>query len=384
MDPSTVIDIDWPSLLPEQMEWHWSAQARPRLDGLTDDEYRWEPVAGCWSVRPRAEATTVHAAGAGDTVIDWEWPVPEPPPVTSIAWRIGHVAVGWAHRAALHFGGPPVDYDTVDWPLDATGALRLLDESHARWAEGVAALGDAGAAVARAVTSRDPLPPTRWRRWCCTSIGRRSTTWPRWRSCATSGRHSTTRVADRAGGGASPDRGRARCRRDRAVTRCTDLAAMGRRNGGDGTWREGPNDSATSHCDGWSLAVSLSVAVVAGLAACDPAPGEGRIRLQGGFVGTASGPDAQCHGPGLLRRRVRHAGSGRATSAVQSVRVMRGRSSATTSPSSRSRASSRGTARPRALRAGPSRWTTAWLDSMPCSRPSRRPRRSADRGHASC
>jgi len=144
MDPSTAIDIDWPSLLPEQMEWHWSAQARPRLDGLTDDEYRWEPVAGCWSVRPRAEATTVHAAGAGDTVIDWAWPVPEPAPVTTIAWRIGHVAVGWAHRAALHFGGPPVDYDTVDWPLDATGALRLLDESHARWAEGVAELGEPG------------------------------------------------------------------------------------------------------------------------------------------------------------------------------------------------------------------------------------------------
>ena len=115
---------------------------------MTDDEYRWEPVtrvAGACDLR--AEATTVHAAGAGDTVIDWEWPVPEPPPVTTIAWRIGHVAVGWAHRAALHFGGPPVDYDTVDWPLDATGALGLLDESHARWAEGVAALGDAGTAM---------------------------------------------------------------------------------------------------------------------------------------------------------------------------------------------------------------------------------------------
>ena len=84
---------------------------------------------------------------AGDTVIDWAWPVPEPTPVTTIAWRIGHVAVGWAHRAALHFGGPPVDYDTVDWPLDATGALRLLDESHARWAEGVGRRSVSGTAA---------------------------------------------------------------------------------------------------------------------------------------------------------------------------------------------------------------------------------------------
>ena len=45
---------------------------------------------------------------------------------------------------ALHFGGPPIDYDTVDWPLDAAGAVRLLDESHARWAEGVASLGEQG------------------------------------------------------------------------------------------------------------------------------------------------------------------------------------------------------------------------------------------------
>lgn len=28
------------------------AQFRPRLEELTDAEYRWEPVAGCWSVRP--------------------------------------------------------------------------------------------------------------------------------------------------------------------------------------------------------------------------------------------------------------------------------------------------------------------------------------------
>jgi len=28
---------------------------RPRLDGLTDEEFFWEPVPGCWSVRPVTE-----------------------------------------------------------------------------------------------------------------------------------------------------------------------------------------------------------------------------------------------------------------------------------------------------------------------------------------
>ena len=29
--------VDWT----EQLNWHWSNQLRSRLDGLTDDEYRW-------------------------------------------------------------------------------------------------------------------------------------------------------------------------------------------------------------------------------------------------------------------------------------------------------------------------------------------------------
>lgn len=48
--------MDWGSQLLEQLTYHWENQARPRLDGLTDDEYLWEPVPRTWSVRPRAEA----------------------------------------------------------------------------------------------------------------------------------------------------------------------------------------------------------------------------------------------------------------------------------------------------------------------------------------
>src|SRR5690625_2117464 len=44
-------DTTWNHELVDQMEWHWSQQARPRLDGLTDEEYLWEPVAGCWNIR---------------------------------------------------------------------------------------------------------------------------------------------------------------------------------------------------------------------------------------------------------------------------------------------------------------------------------------------
>lgn len=139
--------MDWTTSLTEQLDWHWQAQARPRLDGLTDAEYRWEPVAGCWNVRPRAEAVTTPPIGQGDFVIDYTFPEPSPPPVTTIAWRLGHLLVGvLGERNARHFGGPPVSYQDFTYPGEADQALVLLDDFYARWITGVRALDGDGLA----------------------------------------------------------------------------------------------------------------------------------------------------------------------------------------------------------------------------------------------
>ena len=136
--------MDWTTLLLEQLTFHWDNQARPRLEGLTDDEYFWEPAPGAWSIRPRAEARTAMAAGGGELVADFEYPEPVPAPVTTIAWRIGHVIVGiFGARNAAHFGGPPMDYFTVDWPGGAQSALAMLDDGYARWVKGVRGLDEA-------------------------------------------------------------------------------------------------------------------------------------------------------------------------------------------------------------------------------------------------
>jgi hypothetical protein len=137
-----ITDLDWTTELLDQLTFHWTGQLRPRLDGLTDEEYRWEPVPGCWNVRPRSEATTAMAAGGGDLVLDFEFPAPTPPPVTTIAWRLGHLLVGvFGTRVAAHFGGPPVEYRTYRWPATAAGALASLDEAYDRWTTGVRGLG---------------------------------------------------------------------------------------------------------------------------------------------------------------------------------------------------------------------------------------------------
>ncbi|MGK5629499.1 DinB family protein [Streptomyces sp. URMC 123] len=140
-------DHAWNPLLREQIAAHWTGQLRDRLDGLTDDEYFWEPVPDSWNVRPRDTGTAPVRAGSGAMTIDFAMPEPCPPPFTTIAWRLGHVIVGvLAARNAAHFGRPPTDYQSFAYAATAAEALAQLDEEYATWQAGVESLGEAGLA----------------------------------------------------------------------------------------------------------------------------------------------------------------------------------------------------------------------------------------------
>lgn len=136
------MDLDWNERLTEQIDFHWVNQLRPRLEGLSDEEYFWEPVPDCWNVRPRGTSQAPVQAGTGDFTIDFAFPAPTPPPVTTIAWRLGHIIVGvLAMRNAGHFGRDAVDYTTFEYAGTAAGALAQLDEEYDRWLSGVRGLG---------------------------------------------------------------------------------------------------------------------------------------------------------------------------------------------------------------------------------------------------
>src|SRR5262245_26498723 len=121
--------IDWTTELLDQLRFHWDAQLRPGLDGLTDEELLWEPVAGMWSVRPPGASSAPMQAGTGRWLADWAFPQPDPPPVTTIAWRLGHVIIGvLGMRNHNHFAGPEVDYAVTEWWGDAAAALAALDD----------------------------------------------------------------------------------------------------------------------------------------------------------------------------------------------------------------------------------------------------------------
>lgn len=136
MTPTTTT-IDWTTVIVDQAARHWTNQLRPRLEGLTDDEYFWEPTPGAWNVHPRGQGSTEMQGGSGALTIDFAQPEPVPAPVTTIAWRLAHIIVGvLGARVHSHFGGPEVDYQTFEYAGTADEALAQLDEAFAAWTAG--------------------------------------------------------------------------------------------------------------------------------------------------------------------------------------------------------------------------------------------------------
>ena len=111
---------------------HASRAARWQVEGLTDDEYFWEPATPCWSVRRRTETDWPHVWGRGAFVVEDVGPGPdaigEPPRVTTIAWRVAHLAA-WLDVYRTWIGGSPdrLPLDEFDIPADAAGAVAWLE-----------------------------------------------------------------------------------------------------------------------------------------------------------------------------------------------------------------------------------------------------------------
>lgn len=119
--------------------------SRERLDGITDSELTWEPHADMWSIRLRGDATSPDAYGPGTHVLDRD--VSLDPfsggPLTTAAWRIGHLVSSYAGRWEWTFGdrSTPPD-DLVDFRADTALVGRLWAEID-RWVTAIDALGDA-------------------------------------------------------------------------------------------------------------------------------------------------------------------------------------------------------------------------------------------------
>jgi len=140
------VDVDWSFEVVDQLEWHWQHHLRPRLIGLTDEEYFWQPVPGCWTISRRGESSAPMSIGAGEFTMDYAKPPHDHEPVTTIAWRLAHLIDVFGPPAVPHFTGPLADDLAVRYAGAAEAALRQLDDGHDAWIRDVRRLGPSGLA----------------------------------------------------------------------------------------------------------------------------------------------------------------------------------------------------------------------------------------------
>src|SRR4051794_41445806 len=95
----------------------------PRMAGLSDEEYLWEPGPGAWSLRPRAQRRTAHSHGTGDWVFEYEPRDPQPAPLRTIGWLMWHLSEGCANRADWTIGGHRGRPDDLYVPATPHGGL---------------------------------------------------------------------------------------------------------------------------------------------------------------------------------------------------------------------------------------------------------------------
>jgi hypothetical protein len=110
------------------------ARLDARLDGMDDDEHHWKPMDGAWDVL--ADGTVEHADPYGRPA--------EAPPLTTIAWRLWHIAnesfCGFAPRAWDVV--PLEDVGPAEWFASAATSRAKVQEAWRGLRAGIVAKGD--------------------------------------------------------------------------------------------------------------------------------------------------------------------------------------------------------------------------------------------------
>lgn len=131
-----------------QLDTSWEF-LRERLDGITDDEFLWEPGPGAFTVR-RVGERWVADEGSG----------PNRGSVRTIAWLAGHLGEGCRLRADWTFGDHRLRDGELEWPGTATDGIDFMNEGISVWRTGLGEMTDEDAGTVGRSQYPGGLDPT--------------------------------------------------------------------------------------------------------------------------------------------------------------------------------------------------------------------------------
>ncbi len=115
-----------------------------RLEGLTDEEYLWQPVPGGWSIRRGTD---------GRWAADYDFPDPQPAPFTTIAWRLLHIADCKIMYHEYAYGAGKLTFPDLEVCRTPAGAIDRLREGQQLLRDDLTGLSDEAALDAEVATN---------------------------------------------------------------------------------------------------------------------------------------------------------------------------------------------------------------------------------------
>src|SRR5260370_39175235 len=93
------------------------ARLRARVEGLTDEEFFWQPIPDSW---------TIYEAKPGNWTYHYAIPEPDPAPLTTIGWELVHLGTTKLMYHEWAYGDARLTFPQIHSTAGATAALRRL------------------------------------------------------------------------------------------------------------------------------------------------------------------------------------------------------------------------------------------------------------------
>ena len=110
------------------------ARLRARIEGLTDDEFFWQPMPRSW---------TIYEDRPGHWTYHYAIPEPDPAPLTTIGWQLVHLGTTKLMYHEWAYGDARLTFPQIEIPSSTSGALLLLEKGQGMLADDLRGMPEA-------------------------------------------------------------------------------------------------------------------------------------------------------------------------------------------------------------------------------------------------